>query len=129
MTSISSDNDFVLGLEENAIDSLVHAVEHFVYEERDTDLKYTILHVFHAIELFLKARLAKVDSELIYKKPRKDGTRGTIGLEELKKLLRKEGVVLSEQDNKSLESLREVRNSIEHYRAAFNREEVEKYVG
>jgi hypothetical protein len=121
--------NFVLGLEENAIDSLVHAVEHFLAEERPTDLKYTILHIFHAIELFLKARLAMFDSELIYEKPKKDGTRHTIRFGQLKELLCKQGVVLSEQDEKNLAYLQEIRNSIEHHRIDCSRNDIEEYVG
>jgi hypothetical protein len=67
-----NENEFVLGLEQNAMDSLVHGVEHFVNEEKPTDLRYTILHVFHAVELFLKARLAKDDPLSIFTNRRTD---------------------------------------------------------
>jgi hypothetical protein len=60
-----NENNFALGLEQNAMDSLVNGVEHFVNSEKPTDLQYTILHMFHAVELFLKARLAKVTPQLI----------------------------------------------------------------
>lgn len=50
----------IIGLEKNANDSLVHAVEHFVADEMPTDLKYAILHIYHAVELFLKAWLVKI---------------------------------------------------------------------
>jgi hypothetical protein len=123
-------NDFVLGLEENAIDSLVHAVEHFLADERPTDLKYTVLHVFHATELFLKARLAKTDPELIYEEPRKDGTRNTIGWKELKKrLCKNSGVVWLEEDDNNLKFLQQIRNSIEHHRIVGSRDEIKEYVG
>ncbi|MBW4593691.1 MAG: hypothetical protein KME46_12445 [Brasilonema angustatum HA4187-MV1] len=62
----------VVKLEENAMDSLVHGVEHHLYSRRKTDWKYVILHIFHAVELFLKARLVKHDEALIYQN-RKNG--------------------------------------------------------
>jgi hypothetical protein len=121
--------DFVLGLEENAMDSLVHAVEYFLSDERDTDLKYTVLHVFHAAELFLKARLAKNSEELIYEKPKKDGTRNTIGFDKAIERLQQRGVRLSERDCSNLNLLRQIRNNIEHYKIIGSRDEIEEFVG
>jgi hypothetical protein len=122
--------DFVLGLEENALDSLVHGVEHFLADEKDTDLKYTVLHVFHAAELFLKARIAQVDQSLIYKDPKKTGEDDqTIGFFDAKKRLVQAGVCLSEKDFDNLNELRRVRNRIEHYRITGSRDEIEQYVG
>jgi hypothetical protein len=129
VSGIATGESFVLGLEANAIDSLVHAVEHFLADERPTDLKYTVLHIFHAVELFLKARLATFCSELIYEKPRKDGKRHTVKFRQLKKRLSEQGVVLSEQDRKNLDYLQEIRNSIEHHRIDCSRNDIEEYVG
>jgi hypothetical protein len=69
------------------------------------------------------------DSELIYEKPKKDGTRHTIRFGQLKELLCKQGVVLSEQDKKNLAYLQEIRNSIEHHRIDCSRNDIEEYVG
>jgi hypothetical protein len=129
VSEVATGENFVLGLEENAIDSLVHAVEHFLADERPTDLKYTILHIFHAVELFLKARLSTFDPELIYEKPRKDGKRHTVKFWQLKELLSKKGVVLSEQDQKNLAYLQEIRNSIEHHRIDHSHDDIEEYIG
>lgn len=124
------DNDFVLTLEENAMDSLVHAVEHFIAGKKETDLKYTILHVFHAVELFLKARLAKADPNQIYEKPDNSGANAyTVKFDELIKRLGKFNVDLSRQDKNNLQFLRQVRNSIEHHRLNANSEQIEDYVG
>jgi hypothetical protein len=72
MTSSTSDTSSKPSLVErwqsNAMDSLVYGVEHHIHGTREYDLKYVILHVFHAVELFLKARLAKHDELLVYKK-------------------------------------------------------------
>jgi hypothetical protein len=129
MTNFLSGNDFVLGLEENAMDSLEHAVEHFCDGERETDLKYTVLHIFHATELFLKARLAKAGLEQIYRNKRVEVDGYTVDFKELKKRLCHVGVKLSEQDKNDLEFLRKVRNSIEHYQVAGDYEEIENYAG
>jgi hypothetical protein len=68
----SEQQRLVITLEENAMDSLIHGIEHHLYGKRKSDWKYIVLHVFHAVELFLKARLAKHDEKLIYTN-RKDG--------------------------------------------------------
>lgn len=129
MSNLPKQDDFVLRLEDNAIDSLTHAVEHFLDEERTTNLKYAILHVFHAVELFLKARLAIIDSDLIFDKPKKDGSQFTINVGEARKRLEQQGILLSNKEKDNLNNLQKFRNEIEHYQFSGNREEVEKYVG
>jgi DNA-directed RNA polymerase subunit RPC12/RpoP len=130
LDTLSNDPNFVLGLEENALDSLVHAVEHFLADERETDLKYTVLHVFHAVELFLKARLVQTDQSLIFIDPKKIGEDDkTIGFFDAKKRLLQVGVSLSDQDFDNLNELRKVRNRIEHYRITGSHDEIEQYVG
>jgi hypothetical protein len=122
-------------LEENAMDSLVHGVEHHLYGRRKTDWKYVILHVFHAVELFLKARLVKHDEALIY---RKNGN--TIGSDEAIDLLVRE-VKLSlfryaerQESGKyrlggALDALRKARNAIEHKEVALSTDEVKGFLG
>jgi hypothetical protein len=124
--STLNDSNFILGLEENAIDSLVHAVEHFIDDERTTNLKYSILHVFHAVELFLKARLAKVDADLICRKNSKEKT---VYFDDLINLLDQHNVSLSEEDKKNLSELKGIRNRIEHHRIEHSRNEIEEYIG
>ena len=58
-----------IGLEENALDSLKHGIEHFIRDTSKTDLKYAILHIAHSVELFIKARLSKEHFLLIFFKP------------------------------------------------------------
>lgn len=129
MNTSLSNNDFVLTLEDNARDSLVHAVEHFLADERPTDLKYTVLHVFHAAELYLKARLAEAGKELIYQKKKVAVDGHTVNFKEMKKRLREVGVDLSDRDEIELNFLQRVRNSIEHHEFAGNRDNIEEYVG
>ena len=106
------------------MDSLIHGVEHYVNEEKLTDLKYTILHVFHAVELFLKARLAKVDPSQIF--TRKGHT---VDFKTLIDRLDEVVIQLSARNLDDLNTLRLIRNSIEHHQITGNRKEIEHYIG
>ena len=132
----STQQKLVVKLEENAMDSLVHGVEHHLYGRRNTDWKYVILHVFHAVELFLKARLAKHDESLIY---RSNGN--TVGADEAIELLVKKAKLFLfqyaelQESGKykgkyklggALDALRIARNSIEHKEIALNPDEVQE---
>jgi hypothetical protein len=120
----SSEPSLVERLQSNAMDSLVHGVEHHIHGTREYDLKYVILHVFHAVELFLKARLAKHDELLVYKK---NGS--TIGADYTIDLLIREAHIdlskyIEDRDPKkypgekqlggNLKKLKEARHNIEH---------------
>lgn len=129
-----SENDFTLELEENALDSLEHAVYHYLDESEPTFLKYTILHTFHAIELFLKARLALEHPLLIYDAPEKAPTKPsddykTVDFNKLRLRLQKAGVAISEDDIKILVPLRKMRNAIEHHRVDLSTKDVERLLG
>ena len=121
-----NNNTFAISLEQNALDSLIHGVEHFVEASKDTDLKYTLLHVFHAVELYLKARLAQIDQLLIFADQK---MQHTIDFRTSIDRLRTVGISLSEQNIKDLNSLRQIRNSIEHYQLQHDRAKVEYYIG
>ena len=120
--------DYVIGLEDNAFSSLEHGVEHYLAGD-DADLKFTVLHISHAVELLLKARLAKAHPLLLLQKPEDDPGRGyTADYTVVVKRLRNLGVQLTTEDAKSLEFLRLTRNKIEHYEMQGNRLEIEEYV-
>lgn len=124
--------DFVFSLRDNAIDSLEHGLEHFLTDEPSArDLKATIIHVFHALELFLKAALAKVHRNLIFSRidegPIRDGSH-TVSFEKLLWRLQNFDVDLSDEAIKHLKSLQFVRNSIEHHKVAGRRDDVERYI-
>lgn len=126
--------DFVLELEENATDSLTHAVSHYLDESEPTYLKYAVMHSFHAVELFLKARLAKEHPLLVYDAPEKAPTKPgddyrTVDFQRLVERLQKSGVTISKDDVSTLNQLRRVRNAIEHHRVEMNSAEVEEYLG
>ncbi|MBD1995234.1 hypothetical protein H6G00_01140 [Leptolyngbya sp. FACHB-541] len=133
----SSQQRLIVKLEENAMDSLVHGVEHHLHGRRNTDWKYVILHVFHAVELFLKARLAKHDESLIYRN-RKSGS--TVGSDEAIDLLVREvklplfQYAERQESGKyklggALNALRKARNCIEHREAALKSNEVKEFLG
>lgn len=115
----------------------MHGVEHHLYGRRNTDWKYVILHVFHAVELFLKARLAKHDESFIYKN-RKSGN--TVGADDAIDLLVTEAKLSLFQYTErqesgryklggELDALRKARNSIEHKEVALKPSEVKEFLG
>ena len=123
MTTGAEKEPFVIELEANATDSLSHGVEHFLDNEREYDFKYAVLHIFHSIELFFKARLAREHSTLIYEKPEKTGAdHRTVNFDTLIARLKSCGVMLEEQAVGSLFELRKIRNRIEHHRVITTKE-------
>lgn len=125
------EEDYVMTLEQNAWDSLRHGLHHFVDDESDSDLKYAIFHTFHAVELFLKARLAKEAPALIYRETQGPFTDDsfTVNVKEAINRLKAIDVVLSEDDTADIEALRVVRISLEHHRVSVNHATVVFYVG
>jgi transcription elongation factor Elf1 len=124
-------------LQTNAMDSLVHGIEHFIHGQREYDHKYVILHVFHAVELLLKARLAKHNEKLIYRDP-KSGF--TVSCDTALNLLIKEANVNlkthSKQDKNGnyqldgkLKRLKEYRNNIEHKELVVSADDVKILLG
>jgi hypothetical protein len=90
------------------------------------------LHTVHAVELLLKARLEKIDPDLILrdqsKRPGNDDS-VTLGFDQLVAKLGDQGVLLDVQDVSDLAALRKFRNRIEHRRLRANRSDVEDFVG
>ncbi|WP_038021457.1 hypothetical protein [Synechocystis sp. PCC 7509] len=131
----------VITLEENAMDSLVHGIEHHLYGKRKSDWKYIILHIFHAVELFLKARLAKHDARLIYTDGKSGHTVSCVRAIEL--LVNEVNIPLDSyvkrklndkqpakyQFTGELEELRQARNNIEHKEASLNKDAVNNFLG
>lgn len=138
------ESDFVLDLEHNAMSSLLHGIQHYVdalallkarfikHHSLITDnFKFAIIHVFHAVELFLKARLAKAHPLLIYSKPENEANDDahTVGFDALLGRLSNLDVIFTKEDRDDLNALRRMRNSIEHYRIQKDIEDVKLYVG
>jgi hypothetical protein len=137
----STQQKLVVRLEENAMDSLIHGIEHHLYGKRKSDWKYVILHVFHAVELFLKARLAKHDETLIYT-DRKSGHTvkcvDAIGRLVSEVNIPLDSYVVKSKNKKEevkynwtgeLEELRQARNDIEHKEASLDKDAVNRILG
>jgi hypothetical protein len=139
MIDTSSEPSLVERLQANAMDSLVHGVEHHIHGTREYDLKYVILHVFHAVELFLKARFAKYDELLVYKK-----NGNTIGADyTIDLLIRAAHIDLSkyveDRDPKkypgekqlggNLKKLKEARHNIEHKEIGNSQDDIKIILG
>ena len=135
--NISKQEQLVVTLEENAMDSLVHGIEHHLYGKRKSDWKYVILHVFHSVELFLKARLAKHDEKLIYKN-RQNGYTVTC-ITAINRLINDVNIPLHsyvkhKEGNKyelsgELKELQQARNNIEHKEVSLDKEAVNRFLG
>jgi hypothetical protein len=124
-------DNIVLELKENALDSLVHGVEHFLSEKRRTDLKYAVLHVFQAVELCLKARLAEVHPSLMLSRPEEHGSSDpkTVEFGALVKRVLAIDATISTDDQEVLEMVRRKRNQFEHHRVAMNRQYASDLIG
>lgn len=124
-------NDFVINLEQNAFSSLAHGIEHFIDKDTPDNLKFAIIHVFHALELFLKARLAKAHPLLIYTKPECEinDDSHTVGFDAIIGRLRNINVKLTNDNFNDINALRKIRNSIEHHKIKTNKEDVKNYIG
>jgi len=128
--------DFVIEIKANALSSLKHGVEHFTYKETDDNLKFATLHIFHALELFLKARLAEEHPLLIYNKP-EDGeininistNASTVNFKTLMSRLKKANVKIEKEEEESLAYLQDARNCIEHHQITAGKKEVKEDIG
>lgn len=121
---------FAFELEENAKDSLRHGIEHLLTDGSPADLKQAILSVFHAVELFLKSRLAKEHPTLIFKHPEEANSSDphTVSFETVIKRLQAAGVTLDKIDCENLAHLQKVRNRLEHHRYDGDKQEAEDFV-
>jgi hypothetical protein len=138
MTYTSIQPSLIERLQANAMDSLIHGVEHYIHGIREYDGKYVVLHIFHAVELLFKARLAMYDETLIHKK----NSQKTLGIDETIDLLIKEAHVDltkytedrpnypgQKQLGGNLKKLRDARNDIEHKYIGITDEEIKNILG
>ena len=103
---------------ENALDSLRMGVRHYLDSSLETRDKWTILELFHAIELLLKERLRQEHPLFIYRsidKPVSPDTQ-TVGLQETLARFGNLQVELPHEYVKILSDLQRRRNTIEHHR-------------
>jgi hypothetical protein len=121
-----------INLEKNAESSLIHGVEHFLKyqkEKKDIDMKFAIIHIFHAIELYLKARLAQEHFTLIFKEIDRniDVKRNTVSVDVAIQRLRNAKVDVGDTD--CVISLKDERNNIEHHELKQSENSLNNYVG
>lgn len=91
----------------SALETLEHGLWHFFRSETTVDMKFAILHIDQAIELFLKERVRK-GGKSIYKNPKE-----TISIWDAYKILDQE-LNCQIPERPDLELLHEERNSIQH---------------
>lgn len=112
-----------LGLLDNAIDSLLHGLAHYAQGRLDNaNYKFAILHFAQAVELLLKARLAKEHWVLIFERvERPDGK--TINFDAAVERLHRICHVDLNKYVGDLRNLSEERNRIEHYEVTLGERE------
>lgn len=119
----------------NAKDSLRRAVELLAWKDISSDhprLKHAIMNVTHCIELLLKERIRRINPSLVWENvdryPSLDARTVTVDAA-IGRLRRIGNVVINEQDEKTLKSIRLTRNAIEHFEWQASEAEVKTILG
>jgi len=118
----------------NAKSSLSHAVVHLTSDDslNIDDYKYAILDIVHSIELLFKEKLKRIHPAFMWsnvdKYPNKDAYTVTLG-EAKQRLARIGGVVFSRKHLDNIESIKKLRNEIEHYEFEINENLASTYIG
>lgn len=119
----------------NAKDSIRQAVELLAFKDIGSDharLKHAIAASAHCIELLLKERLRRINAAFVWenvdKYPSLEARTVTVdtAISRLKSI---GNVILSPNDERSLRSLRNTRNAIEHYEWRVSEKEAKVIVG
>lgn len=102
----------------NAIDSLRIGIEHYLKDPSYSSRKHAILTLFHAIELFLKERLSRINPLFIYKNIESEITDDslTVGVRDALARLRNLGLGMPPEQQRVIETIQKRRNRIEHHR-------------
>ena len=119
---------------ENAKSSLHHAVSHLTNEDEITtaDYKYAILDIAHSIELLFKEKLKRVHPAFMWKNIDRypDKKEYTVTLDSAKnRLVRIACVKFTDKHTKNLESIKKLRNEIEHYEFEREIEVIKSHIG
>jgi len=112
---------------ENALDSLRIGYAFFRQESGYSSRKHAILTIFHALELFLKERLFRINPILIYRNidaPITDDSL-TVGVNEMLVRFKNLNMEIRKEEAESIKKLQRVRNRIEHHRYDHKPEEDE----
>ena len=117
-------------LKENAIDSLKHGIEHYLESDDQTDLKYAVLHIAQAVELFLKEKLFREHYLLVFSKPEKANELSkTVTLDECIQRLSAAKIDFDVDEVNAFRKLQEYRNQIQHFKVKLKREDVTYEIG
>jgi hypothetical protein len=128
MPLIISAPRLTLRLLENATDCLIEGCERFARQLTERDLRFSLLQISQAFELFLKARLAKEHRLLVFVDPGKTGGDArTVDARTAAERLRAAGVPLD--GIPELEPLLRLRNRLQHFELNELAEVVTKQVG
>ena len=119
-----------LALLENAFDFLVEGIERFGRAPEGTDLKYSLLHVAQATELFLKARLAREHRLLVFADPAKGSeASSTVDIHTALRRLSAAGVNVTQDDLADILAIQNLRNRLLHFEVEILEEEATECIG
>lgn len=116
---------FSIDLADNAADSLATAIDYYLDRKNPTWWKYTVMLTAHAVELYLKVRIAEVDYGLLFDKKNPDFS---VGYDTAVQILKDNGVVLSASEISDIKAIRRMRNAIEHLETTIKAEALERYL-
>lgn len=117
-------------LKENAIDSLIHGIEHYLKSDEQKDLKYAVLHIAQAVELFLKERLSREHFLLVFSKLEKANEQSkTITIDECILRLIAAKIDIDPDTSKAFRKLQEYRSQIQHFKIKLEKDEVTNEIG
>jgi len=124
------DTPLRLELLENAIDSMIHGLQHYVDGKRDaSNYKFAILHIAQSVELILKERLRQEHWVLIYDKVEKPNKSRTIDFETAVARLQSICNLSLDKYIDGLRGLRNARHEIEHYKVSLSEQEAAALIG
>jgi hypothetical protein len=127
---MAEDKALKLDLLENAIDSIIHGLEHYVKGKRNaTNYKFAILHIAQGVELILKERLRQEHWVLIYDKVEKPNKSRTIDFETAVARLQSICNISLAKHIDGLRRLRNARHEIEHYKVSLSEQEATALIG
>lgn len=117
-----------LNLYENAIDSIQHAIEHYIADTNERRrYKYAILHLSQGVALLLKERLKRVHPNFIFSSVTNEAK--TVDVAESLIRLEKIARVDVEKHRIAIEQLFTTRNRIEHYSFAISKQLADSLIG
>jgi hypothetical protein len=123
-------NMLKLDLLENAIDSIVHGLEHYADGKKNaSNYKFAILHITQGVELILKERLRREHWVLIYEKVENPDRSRTINFETAVARLQSICKLSLANYIDRLRGLRNARHEIEHYKVSLSEQEAATLIG